>query len=875
MSQGNFRIIGRILESLRRIQTKEISWGRTLIYSAIWFLSFAALAYPAGGPNSTSFAIFIVHVIFWFRLVDELVQRLRPPNELLILLVFPVYLLESALLQAAYRSGMGAMPSFSLNSVALVVLQIITLAGLILPLSVFLVQNCQGKKGVLIGFVLVAWIGVGMVESESASFDLLLQMVLFVLLLRRTTWLEALTKAECWLYLVLGYFAFRWLSGLQPFSGISAAEVSRATLWFSGPKFLFFLFKMYLLAVLVKIPIVLVYNFASLSRKLKISSLFQSTFPQIIQLGMLLIIFYFFVVGLQAEKLRKAVFAATKRINSTEDFASIRIGSRGWDSHFVVAGYVPLRVPEHLPELAIVALDRDSRSRGERDYFIFLQPAEQDSVSLIKIDSTLLTQIEKDLSILAGSELAAYPYSPHNWETYVYNFSLGDLSFWGERGNLQIFPFAVHGSKRRQAVSISLGDTSDAADWQVELDEEEVMPNPVATGRVIASVFGANETGPQFFAFEILSGLDLTFFTTTLLSFILFLTLVYFLVNLLITRRMVRFGSEINRSIVQKFSQLRDGIREISGGNLDYKVKIEGKDEFVELAERFNQMGDNLKASIAETREKERLQHELTIARQVQLDLLPRKLPEVPGFEIAAILKTANEVGGDFYDVLELDDKHYLFTIGDVSGKGTSAAFYMAQCISLIRYSPQFTDRPDKIACRLNKYFSDPMVDRQVFVTAIIGVLNVKESRLRFVRAGHPLPLFIPGDASGEIGEIETRGLGIGLEKNGRLFEMTLEQEDIALEPGDMLVFYTDGVEEAARAGSNPGTAVREIEFYTPERLKSKLSQLRGQTPAAILDALTEDIKHFYGGSAQVDDYTLLIIQKAALHRKDASRTSL
>ena len=112
-------------------------------------------------------------------------------------------------------------------------------------------------------------------------------------------------------------------------------------------------------------------------------------------------------------------------------------------------------------------------------------------------------------------------------------------------------------------------------------------------------------------------------------------------------------------------------------------------------------MGKRLKKNIEEAREKDRLQYELQIAREVQLSLLPSKIPEISGFNISASLKTANEVGGDFYDILPLGDDHLLFTIGDVSGKGISAAFYMTLTKGFVKSQGKNILSPKEILIRL------------------------------------------------------------------------------------------------------------------------------------------------------------------------------
>jgi len=266
-----------------------------------------------------------------------------------------------------------------------------------------------------------------------------------------------------------------------------------------------------------------------------------------------------------------------------------------------------------------------------------------------------------------------------------------------------------------------------------------------------------------------------------------------------------------------------------------------------------------LKKTIAEVREKDLFEYELKLAREVQLSLLPQQLPEIPGFQIAASMRTANTVGGDFDDIFYLDDHRLLFTIGDVSGKGSSAAMYMAQCMSLVRFSRQFTTDPADISTRLNEYFVTSITDRQIFVTAIIGLLDNKANTINFIRAGHTEPVYIPGNMTREIKFLKTKGLGIGLTRSSRLFKKSLKSYKISFEPGDTLVLYTDGVVEAARQNTEPA----KIEMYGEERLRSLLQQHRGNSASEILKEIEINIESFYAGSPRVDDHSLLIIQRS------------
>ncbi len=859
MPESSFRVVGRFQEFFERSTAEKSAGRRTLLYLAGWLVAFVSVLLPDNLAFPANLIAFTAFVLFWFRLSEEVHKRFNPPIELFVLLLHVLIVLEVALIGSKSLSAYVWGPD---SNLFFRLLQCGLLAGVTLLLSLIVVQNCDGRKGSLVWLTLICGICTGLLNEGTIFYNLITQAILFVAMIRYTRWLEQLTKAECWVYLLVFVLGLQWFWDVD-MSGSQAIAQQASDFWFTGPSFFIYLSKMYLLALAIKIPMVLVYNFASLSRKLHISSLFQSTFPQLIQLGLLMGIFYFFIVGWQAENLRLAITQTVEQVQAGEHRAEIDgylVDRSDEGADLSIPGYRSFELPGAMPEYGVIALEEDLFYRRDTHHYVFSHvDSDSSELWLVRLDSMFLREVSQNLSLLAGTQLTAYPKAPSQWESFVYQFSLGDLSFWGEDGNLQIFPFGLQSKRAERKVTVALTDSVTTSRWQPKIGGEPLTEHGFAAGRVVASVIDARDAGVQFVVFDILFLPDFTTFTSTLISFTLFLIILYFLVNLLITRRMVKFGSEINRIIVRKFNRLKDGIREISSGNLDYKVHIDGQDEFVELAGHFNQMGDKLKASISEARDKERLKHELTIARKVQLDLLPRILPDVPGFEVAATLSTAAEVGGDFYDVIKLDESRYLFTVGDVSGKGTSAAFYMAQCISLIRYSPQFTDNPHEIVQRLNTYFSGPMVDPQVFVTAIVGLLDLKKNSVRLVRAGHTLPMLVRGNGADRIEEIHNRGMGIGLEKTGVLFQKTLEESEIELGPGDMLLFYTDGVEEAARAASN---APHEAEFYTTERLKAELLANRSACPVEVLKHLTDDITGFYGGSEQVDDYTILILKR-------------
>lgn len=863
MAERTFQVAVRLRDFRSRLKSRDLTVRLLLIHGLGWLLTFFVVVNPLSLSSGFYVPVFLFHLFFWFKLVEQIQKNFRPPGEVLLTLFVLLFLVEGSLLQFGNPGSSFLQPNTidQLFEFA----QGLVLACLVLTFSVLLVANNQDKKRVLFSYLLVYYIWNTFFVGRSEFYWVVFQILLFILLLRRTAWLEELTRAECWIYLLLGYLLFRSVLHLNPLGRTIFLTGDLPARWYSLPVFLYLLLKIYLLVVLVKIPVVLVYNHARLARKLWISSLFQSTVPQIIQLCMLLIIFYFFIAGWQAENVRTA-FA--------QQFEQIQMGQMPSALHYMrcstrdrplptFAGYEAIENVEEMPDEGIVALQAqnpDTASTGTDtfDYFLFLRSAgaANDSVTFIKLDTTALRLLTAEVQLLAGSHLLAYPFIPTRWEAQLFK-----LNFWQEDRNFEIFPFGLIPKSTREALSVPIESPTNVLDQT----QEDLFANTVhfTLGRLYSPLFDATCQQIGYYAYDIAITPRLAVITSPLLRLVGLLVAIYLLLNFFVIRRVVKFGTEINRMIVQKFNQLKGGIRHISAGNLDYKVKLEGDDEFVELAERFNTMGDRLKATIAEARDKDRLEHELKIAREVQLGLLPPHLPQVPGYKIVAALKTANEVGGDFYDVLSLDNRRLLFSIGDVSGKGTSAAFYMAQCISLFRFAQQFTDKPGEIAQRLNRYFADPMVDRHMFITAIVGLLDSKTHRLSLVRAGHTIPLILPGKKSQAIRELSSTGLGIGLEKSGELFQQMLQEIEVPLAAGDMVVFYTDGVIEAAQEVPDPSDHGSEgVKFYSEERLSNLLDEVRGHTADELLQIVTDDIDSFYAGHPPVDDFTLLVIQR-------------
>jgi phosphoserine phosphatase RsbU/P len=243
--------------------------------------------------------------------------------------------------------------------------------------------------------------------------------------------------------------------------------------------------------------------------------------------------------------------------------------------------------------------------------------------------------------------------------------------------------------------------------------------------------------------------------------------------------------------------------------------------------------------------ERQKLEDELLIAREIQKGLLPDVIPAIPGIEIAATNISSKQVGGDYYDVLSVDQHRHIIAIGDVSGKGTPAALLMANLQATIRaLAPldlslsEFTQRVNDLMCR--------NTGGNKFVTFFWGVIDDRSRTLTYVNAGHNYPILLRSD-----------GTSIRLDKGGMILgvlrtEVPYEQEVTQLKPGDLLVLFTDGVSEAMN---------KDAVEYGESRLEALLPSVRHCTAQEITDAIYKDVLHHTKGAAQSDDITMMVVK--------------
>ncbi|MCL5271483.1 MAG: SpoIIE family protein phosphatase [bacterium] len=246
--------------------------------------------------------------------------------------------------------------------------------------------------------------------------------------------------------------------------------------------------------------------------------------------------------------------------------------------------------------------------------------------------------------------------------------------------------------------------------------------------------------------------------------------------------------------------------------------------------------------------EQQRLEQELAIAHEFQRMLLPREFPRLPAYDLYAMSEAATVVGGDFFDFFEVDDRHMGLVIADVAGKGIPGALIMAMVRAVLRAEARGCLSPKDVLRRVNERI---VVDTKenVFITMTYGILNLESGRLRFVRAGHE-PLLIVDAGARQVRQVEPEGIALGL-VSGELFNHNVETE-VQLNPGEVVLLYTDGVIEAMDQSSAE---------YGRERLIARLEASEVDSAENIIRQLVEDIHQFTLGIPQHDDITILALR--------------
>jgi serine phosphatase RsbU (regulator of sigma subunit) len=314
-------------------------------------------------------------------------------------------------------------------------------------------------------------------------------------------------------------------------------------------------------------------------------------------------------------------------------------------------------------------------------------------------------------------------------------------------------------------------------------------------------------------------------------------------------------GLALARSITGAVHELFVGTERLKAGDFAHQVRVLARDQLGELAEQFNVMTLRLGGMMAEMAEKKRLEEELRIARKIQMSLLPENPPmQLPGVSLAASCTPAREVGGDYYDFLPIDEHRLGILIADVSGKGASAAFYMAELKGLMLSLSRIHRSPRDLLVEANLIISDHL-DNRSFITVTYAVLDLRARTLTWARAGHTplirLPAGAPGERRAQV--LVPNGLVLGLKiDGGERFAALLEEVSVPLVAGDVFVFFTDGVSEQMNAAE---------EMFGEGRLGALIEEHADQPPEELRERIVREVRAFAGEAAQHDDMTFILLR--------------
>lgn len=302
-------------------------------------------------------------------------------------------------------------------------------------------------------------------------------------------------------------------------------------------------------------------------------------------------------------------------------------------------------------------------------------------------------------------------------------------------------------------------------------------------------------------------------------------------------------GVVLTRTITRAVGDLYQATLHVRRGDFSYRVPVPKHDQLGALGESFNEMTTSVADLIETQRQKQRLENELSIAREVQEQLFPRSLPSVPGLDIAAICRPARTVSGDYYDFISLSPSRLVIALADISGKGISAALLMASLQAALRIQAHLNGHsaPGELVKRLNaEMFRNTSDDR--YATFFYGVYDAHAKTLTYTNAGHLAPFYV---ANGKVQRLDEGGTVVGMFE-----DCDYEQKTLKIEPGSLFVAFSDGLTEPENAYG---------EEYGMERLKEEILRQRNVSAQKLAEDLIAASEQWAGSAEQADDITVIV----------------
>jgi sigma-B regulation protein RsbU (phosphoserine phosphatase) len=309
-------------------------------------------------------------------------------------------------------------------------------------------------------------------------------------------------------------------------------------------------------------------------------------------------------------------------------------------------------------------------------------------------------------------------------------------------------------------------------------------------------------------------------------------------------------GAVLAKSITSAVHELFVGTERIQQGDFAHRISIESRDQLGDLADSFNRMSASIEHLLQVQREKQRLDDELRIAREIQKSLLPVRVPRVSGVDVADLCEPAREVGGDYYDFFELGPRLLGVLVADVSGKGTSAALYMAELKGLMLALSHTQPSPRRLLIDVNRLLADHL-DNRSFITMTYAVLDLERGTMTAARAGHT-PLLVVSEGQSDLVTPEGMVLGLRLPGAAERFEQILVEHTRPIVTGDVIVLYTDGITEAMD---------RQGELFGDTALARVVASQHHLSAAGIRERVLREVRAFVGDAEPHDDMTMVVLK--------------
>ena len=309
-------------------------------------------------------------------------------------------------------------------------------------------------------------------------------------------------------------------------------------------------------------------------------------------------------------------------------------------------------------------------------------------------------------------------------------------------------------------------------------------------------------------------------------------------------------GIALASSIIGAVHELFTGTARVQKGDFTHRIQVQTRDQLGELGESFNTMTASVQDLLRQVGEKKRLEEELRIAHQVQMSLLPRDSVTIPGLDVTGACIPAREVGGDYYDFIRLGERRLGVLVADVSGKGTPAAFYMAELKGLVLSLSRIHESPRQMLIEVNRLVASN-IESGRFITIMYAVIDTGSNTLTCARAGHTPLIHVPRGGGGAR-VVAPDGLVAGLPGFEQRFEAIIEEETREIGAGDLIALYTDGITEAMNASEDQ---------FGEQRLARVLEAHRGADVAAVRQEILGDVSRFVGAVRQHDDMTVVLLK--------------